>query len=1233
MYDIVRRGYIEVWRVEGVARSFLSRHVDEAEAISSANNHGEANGGGHYLLVYPNKEVDVRIVIQGPAPTVPVITALPVTGSGTELDIELITPSTGPAAPYTYSLEEATAGGGPYTQIASGAIFTGSPLRYRRSGLAQLITRFYRAVGYDSASPQRLSAPSAISSATTHDVTPAAISFTNISGAAQSALIESNDIVVSGITTSVPISVTGGAYRINGGAWVTAPGTVGNGATVRVRTTSASSPDTPVSVTLTISSLSVIWTVRTASVGISISWPVHNPTYPQGPPAIPGHAFPGADSYGGGGRSSPDAPGTPRTTIIFIDNFNNGSAAGSAEPAWGPNVFRGNWRFAWGSTASPKVIIPLTGGWLNFGDNPASPNNLNNWSFWGQFAPQPGFFLRACSPSVSGGSNIQIWHLRSYVGDDPDTTGGGYGADQRDGIIFNGAGVTNSPTERNLLINSELFWSIDETASAFFSFAEMTHLYNVYADPLHRSVLLHAGDPPGTDHGFGPIFGGASGGSQPDRLVMMRNVLARQTGRNPLHNAQNFTFANNIVYDATQNAVHWHATNSLAMFANVLGNFFLRGPDNGASLRAVACDVTVNANSRTHLNFNSQHGWSAPANQLGFVTNQPFAGWSTNTLQASALPAFWGDAALDGILKWAINPLAPTTAERIALIALLESSCGAQPSKRTSGIGRVTPLFDRMRDSANGVVNPAEYGDTVTDYGGWFSVPTVGPINPLAPGSHWHAPLPTGADRDDTLGSTTLNNGLVVSGYTRLEIWALNQHIFVGGFVPTSVPGTLYSGFTPTLYAAPASIGNGSGSSEANARALTLILADTALPPGTIVGMAPGIYAGAANDTRWEPVFRPRHNGTLANPIRYCAKHAAVRNRSTPSLLCEFRLTNPLPIPSPDNNPVLGVDQAFGDHVHFYGVYANQVFAPPRPSNGTFLISPGRVGTRFADFWLQQTVNPDDDNWDSIFLEGSVDPVLSNGYISGGNGSTANNNHNASAITTYGCRGFLFEYLEFDNVNQAFFIKGSSNGATIWNSGTIRFCKSKNHHVAMVDIAEVHPGENVVIQQCLSIGGTAGVRFAVDGNAARQINKHVINCTIVGFAPLGGISGGITAHGGAMTGYQVKNTIVQQASGSHHVVDYQGFSTSGTSPLDNNHYHKQTGNATFQQSGSGALTLAQWKASTGKEAASTEGNPLFVNPASDDYHLQAGSPALTGSDVGGARGCYITGTEIIGADD
>lgn len=84
------------------------------------------------------------------------------------------------------------------------------------------------------------------------DTTPNAFSFTSVSGVSQSTVVSSNVVSISGIDAPSPISVAGGEYRINGGAYTSADGAISNGQTVQVRHISASAANTVTETTLTI---------------------------------------------------------------------------------------------------------------------------------------------------------------------------------------------------------------------------------------------------------------------------------------------------------------------------------------------------------------------------------------------------------------------------------------------------------------------------------------------------------------------------------------------------------------------------------------------------------------------------------------------------------------------------------------------------------------------------------------------------------------------------------------------------------------------------------------------------------------------------------------------------------------------------------------------------------------------------------------------------------------------
>lgn len=109
----------------------------------------------------------------------------------------------------------------------------------------------------------RWSVTAGIPTPTPSDSTPNAFSFTDQVGAARSTVVESNAIPVAGINTASAISVTGGEYQIGAGAWASAPSTVTNGQTVKVRLTTSASYSTIANATLTIGGVSDTFSVTT----------------------------------------------------------------------------------------------------------------------------------------------------------------------------------------------------------------------------------------------------------------------------------------------------------------------------------------------------------------------------------------------------------------------------------------------------------------------------------------------------------------------------------------------------------------------------------------------------------------------------------------------------------------------------------------------------------------------------------------------------------------------------------------------------------------------------------------------------------------------------------------------------------------------------------------------------------------------------------------------------------
>ncbi|WP_051299931.1 autotransporter outer membrane beta-barrel domain-containing protein [Methylobacter luteus] len=103
------------------------------------------------------------------------------------------------------------------------------------------------------------------------DTTPDPFFFTDQTNVALNTVVTSNTITVSGINASTSISVTGGQYSRNGGAFTSASGSVYNGDTVRVQQTSSSSYSMTTNTALTIGGVKDTFSVTTQTGSADIT--------------------------------------------------------------------------------------------------------------------------------------------------------------------------------------------------------------------------------------------------------------------------------------------------------------------------------------------------------------------------------------------------------------------------------------------------------------------------------------------------------------------------------------------------------------------------------------------------------------------------------------------------------------------------------------------------------------------------------------------------------------------------------------------------------------------------------------------------------------------------------------------------------------------------------------------------------------------------------------------------
>ncbi len=98
---------------------------------------------------------------------------------------------------------------------------------------------------------------------------PTAFAFAPQTDTQRSAVVTSNPVVIAGLSSASTVSITGGEYSIDGGAYTSAPGTISNGQTIRVRATTPQSYSATITVVLTVGGVSASFVVTTAPPDIT----------------------------------------------------------------------------------------------------------------------------------------------------------------------------------------------------------------------------------------------------------------------------------------------------------------------------------------------------------------------------------------------------------------------------------------------------------------------------------------------------------------------------------------------------------------------------------------------------------------------------------------------------------------------------------------------------------------------------------------------------------------------------------------------------------------------------------------------------------------------------------------------------------------------------------------------------------------------------------------------------
>lgn len=491
-----------------------------------------------------------------------------------------------------------------------------------------------------------------------------------------------------------------------------------------------------------------------------------------------------------------------------------------------------------------------------------------------------------------------------------------------------------------------------------------------------------------------------------------------------------------------------------------------------------------------------------------------------------------------------------------------------------------------------------------------------------------------------------------------------------GGITPSAPSGVeyplTYADRTKTVTTGASGSGDGSAGSP-----WTLAQAMTSAVAGDIVGVEAGTYIGASvtydgsNSREGNAAFQPANSGTLANPIVFIAENPAYNRTSGYSDIRTGALSVEDGVGWPTNaasgwelKPVMGGNAK--DYIHWVGFYSNVSDTNNRigqdrgiithwNSVGCLVANCKLIGAEAAYYSVTNVGGSPDNNFSGVRVENTSGvTVYGNHFERFSLSNTAGSGANMAGVQNYKSAFMEIHHNTFITCGNAWHPKGSYG--TYDNEGCKFYNNLTDNCTFMVRTHTLNQLTNIIHNNIHgnAIGPLYG--FNTSAGGTRQSDIRLFNNTLIAKDP--NASAGIL--GMVFMPHDWQNTdgavdVVNIAMFNNILYEPRYYlstswfvgnditSWSNFADYDYNCLYGSTYGVNIPDAAT--LTFAQWQSGSGEDVNSTTTDPLFVSAT--DYHLQAGSPALTGgNDIynfygGGAgstipQGAYVTGTEQIG---
>lgn len=376
--------------------------------------------------------------------------------------------------------------------------------------------------------------------------------------------------------------------------------------------------------------------------------------------------------------------------------------------------------------------------------------------------------------------------------------------------------------------------------------------------------------------------------------------------------------------------------------------------------------------------------------------------------------------------------------------------------------------------------------------------------------------------------------------------------------------------------------------------------ASEAAAAGDTVYIAAGTYSvtGSGSDT---PVYNPANSGTDGNLITFEAV-GTVTLTTTGA-----------------DGAVIGASGV--DYIKWKGFTIDEANAPSFGDTGPANLL-DTTGSVIEGCTIDGNGDPGhNDNHNGVRLETAINCTVKNNKIydvltSGVNG------RNGAAVMSYSSQGCIIEHNEFYGCGSGIFLKGESSIAH--ESMIVRYNKTYDclAGIYLMNFNQAsQESQRSYVYQNIAYGCDFGITVAGDVSSSNYIT--VYNNTVYNNTCNIGLRSG-----GAVTNIIFKNNL-SVSPGSQEIFMAGDLSSHTGFSVD---YHVYYGSNSWTFNATEYTSLGDWQTAISDDAHSSVADPLFVSAAGADFHLQAGSPALTASDTGGPVGAYITGNETIGIE-